>query len=84
MKKDNLKISYSELMKTLDNFRSGKKLIGRELTKEQINFLIKSREGFSKVPFHIMANLWQKAGWGKMSYTSMVRTYNHHIKSKAK
>lgn len=80
MKKDNLTISYSELMKTLDNFRALPTKKQRVLTKEQISFLTKSREHKDPIPFKIMARLWEQVGWGKMNQSTMRNIYVRDFK----
>ena len=75
MKKDDLSISYSELMKTLDKFRGYKPSKQRILTEEQKKFLIKCREHENPVIFRTMAELWTKLGWGKMNHATMRDIY---------
>lgn len=80
MKKDNLSISYSELMKTLDSFRGVVQKKQRVLTKEQKEFLSKCREHKIPVSFKTMAELWTKVGWGKMNQSTMRSIYVRDFK----
>lgn len=74
MKKDDLTITFSELMKTLDEFR-GYRRTPKELTKEQKTFLLKSRDNDCAVPYSQMAKLWTRVGWGKMNASTVRRLY---------
>lgn len=67
-------ISYNELMKELEKFRS---IASRdyELTKEQKKFLLKAREGNHKVSWDNIVVLWKKAGWGKVSRGFIIKQY---------
>ena len=71
-------ISYSELMKELEKHR-GYHVKGRDFTPEQIKFLTIARSG-DPVPFAKMAELWEKAGWGKANEDFMRRNYKKLVK----
>jgi hypothetical protein len=64
---DNTAISYDELMRELDRYRS----CSSTLTKQQIDFIIKCRMEARKVPYEKMCELWSKVGWGNISYGTM-------------
>ena len=80
-----IKITYAELMKDLDKFRIESKST-RDLTKEQVKFLIKCREVKNRKPVSwvIIAELWQGLGWGKTSENSMRRLYKNYKEGKIK
>ena len=71
-----VKITYSELMKGLDKFRTGCKTI-HSLTKEQVDFLKECREAKNKRPvtWEKMIELWQQVGWGDTSESALRRLY---------
>ena len=69
-----IKITFSELMKTLDEFR-GKKCINRIISPDQRKFMEKCRNNLNPVAYKTMAELWMKVGWGKMTESTMRNTY---------
>ena len=70
MSKKDVAISYSELMKELDKYRT---ITTRalKLTDEQKKFLIKARNHKCPVPYKTLAGLWEKLGWGKIGKGSI-------------
>ena len=71
-------ITYSELMKELEKHR-GYNTKERTFTPEQLKFITVARSG-DPVPFAKMAELWEKAGWGKANEDFMRRSYNKLVK----
>lgn len=65
-------ISYGELMAELDKHRYTKEVV---LTKEQVEFMLKCREGNRCVSFSRMAILWERLGWGKVCQATLYNRY---------
>lgn len=67
-------------MKTLDSFRGFKCHKPREITKEQKQFMTRSREHAIPVTYKKMAELWTKVGWGKMNASTMRHYWLRDVK----
>lgn len=79
MKKD-VVISFTELMNELDSFRtrSHSRIV---LTKEQKQFINKCRNHTNPVSYSVMAELWAKAGWGKINKSTVRDLYLKNLNS---
>ena len=66
-------ITLSELMSELDKYRVDRNFKKIDITKDQETFIRKCREPRNKVPHGVMAELWEKLGWGKSSEASIRR-----------
>lgn len=62
-----VKITFDELMSELDKF--GDKRYTGEFTDQQKEFIIKARN--KRVSYRVMCTLWEKAGWGKISKSTL-------------
>ena len=71
-------ITFEELMKELEKFRINRSR-KRLLTKHQEKFIKKCRDYPIPVPYIQMAELWERAGWGKVGASTM-RTYWKDLK----
>lgn len=58
--KEPKKITYSELMKELENHRCNP---AYPYTEQQDQFLLKARNNPRPVPYPVLVKLWIKAGW---------------------
>ena len=67
-----IKITYNELMKSLDQFRVKPKRCS--LTEEQKKFLLRCRDNPKPIPYNKMAELWSKL-WGEIKETSIRNRY---------
>jgi uncharacterized protein YifE (UPF0438 family) len=70
--KEPKQITYSELMKSLDQFREKPKI--NPLTEEQKKFLLKCRNNPKPIPFLKMAELWSKV-WYEIKETTVRNKY---------
>lgn len=70
----NIVITFDELMSELDKHR-GKNIKRLSLTPPQKKFLVAAREGGEPVPYARMAELWERAGWGKIEQESIRKYY---------
>jgi hypothetical protein len=71
--KNKNKITFEELKAELDQWRTQNRKL---LTEEQIEFLKLCREKDTKITFDNMVKLWEKAGWGIISPTTIRNYYN--------
>jgi len=62
------KITFEELMSEVEKL---KKLSTKQLSEEQKQFILKARSPEYMIPVYKMSELWEKAGWGKISKTTL-------------
>jgi len=67
-------INLNELLSELDKYR-GQVSPKVTITPEQKGFIIKCRDHPEPVSFTIMAELWQKLGWGNMNRNRLEDRY---------
>jgi len=62
------KITFEELMSEVEKL---KKLSTKQLSEEQKQFILKARSPEYMIPVYKMSELWEQAGWGKISKTTL-------------
>jgi len=62
------KITFEELMSEVEKL---KKLSTKQLSEEQKQFILKARSPEYMIPVYKMSELWEQAGWGKVSKTTL-------------